>query len=82
MTLFYDDKEPYSKTWKRRLILATSEEILRQVTENKDDIKVIKDNHLVSIYKTLNQMKGTLMILVPLTLAVLSITILILKNGG
>ncbi len=52
------------------------------IIENRNDIKDIKDNHLMTIYKSLAQIKGTLIILVPLTIAILTLVVIILRNGN
>ena len=56
--------------------MTKSDEILEQVRDNKEDIKDIKDNHLISIYKSLGQIKGTLIMLVPLVIAILTLVII------
>ncbi len=55
--------------------------IEKLIEENRDDIKDIKDNHLIAIYKSLWQIKGTLIILVPLVIAILTLMIIVLRNG-
>ncbi len=75
---FWDSKEIYQEDW----ILAKSDEILEQIKDNRKEIKDIKDNHLVSIYKSLGQIKGTLIILVPLVIAILALVIIGLSKGG
>ncbi len=59
-----------------------NKEELNLIKENREDIKDIKDNHLVSIYKALSQMKGTLFILVPLVITILTLVIIGMANGG
>ena len=59
-----------------------NKEGLDLIRENREDIKDIKDNHLVSIYKALSQMKGTLFVLVPLVIAILTLVIIGMANGG
>ena len=62
--------------------MAKLDDIKELAEENRDDIKDIKDNHLIAIYKSLWQIKGTLIILVPLIIAILTLMIIVLRNGG
>lgn len=56
--------------------------IVDLLKENQQDIRDIKDNHLVGIYKALWQIRGTLVVLVPLVLAILALAIIGVSNGS
>ncbi|MBA7699426.1 hypothetical protein ES703_108121 [subsurface metagenome] len=75
---FWESIEPYQ----RNIAMAKYEEILDLAKENRDDIKDIKENHLIAIYKSLWQIKGTLIVLIPLTIAILTLVIMVLRNGA
>ena len=61
--------------------MANTDDILKRVNENYEAVRDIKDNHLMSIYKSLGQIRGTLVILVPLVLAILTLVVIGMSNG-